>query len=201
MFLFRPGNARLQAVRVSQANCEHNYAEVGASEVGRPVGFTLDHNRICLGQGAEVFEAACTALAAWRMFPPSWTSIYPHDCPQTPGTVVIMLARALGLWWPNALRVVYRIDEVLPLRRVGFAYGTLPAHVECGEERFLIEQDAHGQVWYDVRAFSRPRHPLVRLAFPLARRLQLRFVRDSQQSMQRAVSDIVARQALGVQSN
>lgn len=190
MHLFRPNIAWLEAFRASQTSCECTYADVGASDAGHPAGFTLDHNRVCLGQGEQVFDAACTALRNWRMFPASWTAIYPTNCPQTSGTGVVMLAHALGLWWPNALRVVYRIDEAGPPRRVGFAYGTLPAHVECGEERFLIEQDEQGRVWYDVRAFSRPRHPLVRLAFPLARRLQRRFVRDSQQSMRDAVRGI-----------
>jgi uncharacterized protein (UPF0548 family) len=99
-----------------------------------------------------------------------------------------MQAHALGLWWLNACRIVYVIDEAAPVRRFGFAYGTLPAHVEEGEERFSIEQLADGSVWYDLRAFSRPRYWPVRLAKPVARRLQRRFVRESQAAMQRAVA-------------
>ena len=72
--------------------------------------------------------------------------------------------------------VVYVVDES---RRFGFAYGTLPDHVECGEERFLIEWQLDDSVWYDIFAFSRPQHPLVRLSKPLARRLQKQFARDS----------------------
>lgn len=112
MHLFRPSIAWLQTFRASQTSSKYTYADVGASDAGHPAGFTLDHNRICLGQGAQVFEAACTALRSWRMFPASWTAIYPPDCPQTPGAVVVMLAHALGLWWPNALRIVDRIDEI-----------------------------------------------------------------------------------------
>jgi len=48
---------------------------------------------------------------------------------------------------------VYVIDETVPVRRFGFAYGTLPAHVEQGEERFSVELHADGAVWYDLRAF------------------------------------------------
>ena len=49
------------------------------------------------------------------------------------------------------------MDESGPVRRFGFAYGTLPGHAESGEERFLIEwdQDEDG-VWFDILAFSRP---------------------------------------------
>src|SRR5262245_46391050 len=45
-----------------------------------------------------------------------------------------------------------------PVNRHGFASGTLPAHAESGEERFIVEWDrADGGVWYDILAFSRPR--------------------------------------------
>jgi uncharacterized protein (UPF0548 family) len=69
---------------------------------------------------------------------------------------VAVIARALGLWWLNACRIVYIVDESEPLRRFGFAYGTLPGHVGTGEERFLVEWDPAGDgVWYDILAFSR----------------------------------------------
>jgi uncharacterized protein (UPF0548 family) len=43
-------------------------------------------------------------------------------------------------------------------------------------------------VCYDILAFSKPRHPLVRLSFPLARLLQKRFARESLQRMVREVA-------------
>jgi uncharacterized protein (UPF0548 family) len=43
-----------------------------------------------------------------------------------------------------------------------------------------------GSVWYDLLAFSTPRYWLVRLGYPLTRRLQRRFVRDSLAAMVRA---------------
>ena len=77
----------------------------------------------------------------------------------------------------ETIDVVYVIDEP---RRFGFAYGTLPDHVERGEERFLIEWNANdNSVWYDILAFSRPQHPLVKLSSPLARKLQKQFARES----------------------
>ena len=51
------------------------------------------------------------------------------------------MGRAIGLWWLNACRIVYVVDESGPISKFGFAYGTLPGHVESGEERFLIEWD------------------------------------------------------------
>ena len=75
-----------------------------------------------------------------------------------------------------------------PIGKFGFAYGTLPGHVESGEERFLVEWDRGDDgVWYDILAFSRPNHILTRLGYPVVRRLQKRFGRDSAASMLRAV--------------
>jgi uncharacterized protein (UPF0548 family) len=98
------------------------------------------------------------------------------------------MGRVIGLWWLNACRIVYVIDEGGPVQRFGFAYGTLPGHVESGEERFLIEWDqGENSVWYDILAFSRPRHPLARLGYPFARLMQKRFARDSVKAMVRRV--------------
>jgi uncharacterized protein (UPF0548 family) len=101
---------------------------------------------------------------------------------------VAVVARVLGVWWVNACRVVYVVDQDGPVARSGFAYGTLPGHAESAEERFLAEWDrADDSVWYDILAFSRPRHPLARLGYPLTRRTQRRFARDSAAAMLRAV--------------
>ena len=75
--------------------------------------------------------------------------------------------------------IVYTIDEIGLTPRFGFAYGTLPAHAEHGEEQFLVEMDAQQNVWYSIRSFSRPRLWAARLAYPVVRLLQRRFVRDS----------------------
>ena len=75
------------------------------------------------------------------------------------------------------------IDEP---KRFGFAFGTLPSHVECGEERFLVEWDRNDDnVWYDILAFSRPKFWVCRLGQPLVRRLQRKFARDSVAALQR----------------
>jgi len=48
--------------------------------------------------------------------------------------------------------VVAVVDEP---DRVGWAYGTLPGHPECGEEAFLLTILPSGEVLFEVRAFSR----------------------------------------------
>ena len=80
------------------------------------------------------------------------------------------------------------MDEQGPVQRFGFAYGTLPEHAESGEERFTVEwHEEDDTVWYDIVAFSRPQQLPARLGYPLARRMQKRFARDSAAAMQRTV--------------
>ncbi len=84
-------------------------------------------------------------------------------------------------------RIVHVVDEVEPITRFGFAYGTLPDHAGSGEERFLIEWDrASGEAWYDILAFSRPHWLVARFAYPYMRWLQKRCGRESAAAMVRA---------------
>ena len=164
----------------SQRNLPFTYPEVGATRTDPPAGYTIDHNRVQLGNGEGVYRVAVAALKYWRHFDLGWVTIVPRGVPIEVGATVAVKARAFGTWSLSASRVVYVIEKP---GRFGFAYGTLPDHVECGEERFLIEWLPDDTVWYDIYAFSRPRHPLVRMSFPLARMLQKRFARESLQKM------------------
>jgi len=190
MFLSRKPSAAVVAEFIaSQRELQFTYSPTGATRGEEsPSGFYLDHNRTKLGEGAETFQRAVAALRGWKQFDLGWLSIVPVDTTIEKGAVVAVQAHTFGLWSLNACRIVYLIDETEPLRRFGFAYGTLPDHVECGEERFTVEQHADGLVFYDIFAFSRPRQLLVRMSVPIARALQRRFVRDSMAAMQRAVS-------------
>jgi uncharacterized protein (UPF0548 family) len=160
----------------TQRNLPFTYAEVGATNTTPPADYNVDHNRIRLGEGEATYERAVEALKNWRHFDLGWVTIVPRGVVVEAGATVAVRARAFGTWSLSACRVVYVIDEP---RRFGFAYGTLPDHVERGEERFLIEWLDDDSVWYDILAFSRPQHPLVKLSAPLARRLQKRFGRES----------------------
>lgn len=161
----------------SQRELPFTYPEVGATNTNPPAGgYTVDHNRVQLGSGEAAYKTGVEALKNWRHFDLGWVTIVPRGVPIEVGATVAVKARAFGTWSLNASRVVYTIEED---RRFGFAYGTLPDHVEKGEERFLIEWLPDDSVWYDILAFSRPQHPLVRLSTPLARMLQKRFARDS----------------------
>ena len=178
----------------SQRDLPFTYAEVGATRFDHPAapdGFTLDHNRVRLGTGNDAFERAVEALKQWRQFELGWVTVVPRGVKLEKDAVVAVKARACGTWSLNACRMVYVIDDKVLVRRAGFAYGTLPDHVERGEERFLIEMDPTDDgVWYDILAFSRPRHPLVRASFPVARILQKRFARDSMALMKSVVNPV-----------
>lgn len=108
--------------------------------------------------------------------------------PVAVGSTVGVLAHVFGLWVFNACRIVYVVEEHGPIETFGFAYGTLPAHVEQGEERFLVHwAQEDNSVWYDILALSRPHHVVAYLGYPYVRRLQKRFARESLQAMLTAV--------------
>jgi uncharacterized protein (UPF0548 family) len=191
LFLRRPTVRTIQAFLAAQAKLNLTYAAVGATTATPPAGYVMDHTRIKLGQGERVFVAAKAALERWQQFRLGWLEASPEDTPIKEGQVVAILARSLGLWWLNACRIVAVVNEDGPVRRFGFAYGTLPDHAGGGEERFLIEWDRdEGSVWYDILAFSRPRHVLARLGYPWVRRVQKRFGRESGAVMYRMVGAV-----------
>jgi uncharacterized protein (UPF0548 family) len=187
----RPTDRHLMAARLRDAHRPLTYPYRGCTRSATPPpGYVCDHNRTPLGVGPEAFDAAIAALRRWAQFPPAWVVVDPADAPIRVGTVVSVAARVYGVWWANACRIVEVIDEPT---RFGFAYGTLPGHVEMGEERFTVELAADGVVWYSILAHSRPRHWLTKLAHPLARRAQKRFARDSLAAMRAGVAETVRR--------
>lgn len=184
MPLFRkPQPSAIRDFLNQQRGLKFTYDAVGATASEAPSDFTVDHTRTEIGHGEPAFAAAKAALAEWRQFDLGWIEAWPANTPIRTGEVVSVIARVAGLWWLNAARIVYVVDEPGPERRFGFAYGTLPGHAERGEERFQVEMDAAGRVWYDVLAFSRPRHVLARIGYPYTRRMQKRFARGSAAAM------------------
>jgi len=189
--ILRPDATAIARHLGAQRALPFSYPEVGRSRDGQvpsgyvseprdgqvPSGYKLDHNRQLLGRGEATFAAAKDAIRGWRMFP-AWAAIEPR-APIARDEVIAIVIRA-GVWWLNAARIVYVIDEP---RRFGFAYGTLPGHAERGEERFSVDWLSDDSVWYDLRAFSRPRHWAAWLAYPVTRALQRRFVRHSKAAM------------------
>ncbi len=186
--LARPSHVRIQSFLDSQQTAPFSYAEQGATRGPTPAGYTCGLHRIRLGHGAAAFARAVAALEQWKMFDTGWTTLYPPNPPIRTGSTVALLVRHYGFWSLHVCRIVYVVDERGPHSEYGFAYGTLPAHAERGEERFTVDMRPEDQsVWYNIQAFSRPRG-LARAASPLARKLQKRFARDSLQAVLRATA-------------
>jgi len=146
--LRRPNPAQAAAFLASQQGATFTYAEVGATRTDSPpAGYTVDRNRIRLGAGAETFDGAVEALRRWKMLTHEWATIAPPNASVQVGTTVAVVVRHYGFWSMNACRIVYVMDDATEIdgsrvRRVGFAYATLPEHGAVGEERFLVEWHA-----------------------------------------------------------
>ncbi len=185
--LRRPSTETIRKFLAVQSKLGFTYTAVGATASVPPAGYAVDHTRVKLGEGDEVFARGRAALERWEQFHLGWVEVHSPQTRICTGEVVAVIARPIGLWSLNACRIIEVIDENGPVRRFGFAYGTLPDHAATGEERFLVEWDqTSGEVWYDILAFSRPHQFLSRLGYWSMRRVQKRFRRESAAAMVRA---------------
>lgn len=181
-----PNTEAVRSFLSDQVDLPFSYPEVGASRMigadgkGAPRGYAVDHHREPLGSGREVFERAKRGVEEWKMFSLDWMVLCWPYLRIAPGEVCAVLAMHMGFWSMNAARIIYVIDEE---RRFGFGYGTLPGHCFAGEERFLLEWLPDDSVWYQVTSFSRPRHWMARVGYPVARLIQKRFGPQSAEAL------------------
>jgi uncharacterized protein (UPF0548 family) len=147
------------------AGLQLTYAEVGATRTTLPAGYHHVSRHETIGRGQAAFEAAGRGLCEWQMHLRCHMTV--HTSPGLAAGQDVLMRVGLG---PARLttpcRVIYTIDE--PHRR-GFAYGTLPGHVESGEEAFWVTLGDDEAVAFDIVAFSRPATTFMRLAGPLGR--------------------------------
>jgi uncharacterized protein (UPF0548 family) len=180
-----PDADRIAEIFTGLATAEYSYSQVGATRGTIPNGYNVDQYSARLGAGDAVFESAKDAIRTWTPFHLPWIRVVAQSEP-APGVMAAVVVRLVGLWWTNVSRVIYTVDEA---DSFGFAYGTLPYHAEAGEELFTVERSGDSaEVTYRVLAFSRPRHPLARLGYPLSRAAQRRFGVGSIDAMRRATS-------------
>jgi uncharacterized protein (UPF0548 family) len=186
LFLRKPSGSVLETFLRRQHDSPFSYPSRGCTRAAKaPAGYTRDHLRVELGTGPADFQAAREAICAWKMFDLGWTAVIDPACPVVVGRAVGVLARVACVWTLSACRIVEVYDD--PGRRFGFSYGTLETHPLRGEERFLVELDSAGRVWFDLVAVSCPRGWALRVARPVVRILQRRFRRDAGAAMQQAV--------------
>lgn len=166
-----PSVALLESMRRDGELEPFTYGPVGVVERGGSLpGFRRDRWARTIGHGERVFDAAASALLSWDLQRRSGLVVH-SDGPPAPGRVVAMAAPLPILYVDVVCRVVDVIDEP---RRRGFVYGTLSCHPEIGEESFAIAIDDGGEVTLQIAAVWRLRHPLARLAPPVARFFQRR---------------------------
>jgi uncharacterized protein (UPF0548 family) len=191
MFMLRKPAAKwIDGCLRLQRRLPFSYRDVGATRDGAtPAGYRSAVHRVCLGEGAATFARAKEAIRGWKMFPQEFLHVCWPQSPIEPGSTVGILCRSYGLWSLLCCRIVYVVDEPeRDVERFGFAYGTLPKHMESGEERFVVEWDHRDdRVWYEVRMFCRPPNWLARLVDPIVRRLQRKFGALTKEAMLRAV--------------
>ena len=180
-FLQRPTKSQITAC-LKRCDLQPTYPNPGLTHPDKalepPNTFHVDRHSVTLGQGQEVFERAKKALFSWRMYETGWTFLEPQTPPKA-GSVHAVTAKHFGFYSLNPVQVIYTVQTDA---RACFAVGSLPGHVEHGEERFLLELAPAGVV-FEILAVSRPASPLVRLAAPLGRRIQGAFFRDAQEAM------------------
>jgi uncharacterized protein (UPF0548 family) len=195
MLLRKPSDAEVREFLAAQSELPFSYREVGATRNSStpPAGYPINHYRGTLGRGQETFKRARAAICAWKMYHLSWTKLCWPETEIKEGAVVAVLANHFGLWSLNACRIIYTLEEDgSPSARYGFAFGTLPGHVEEGEERFTVEWDEKSnEVAYELFAFARPKPLIAKIGSPLVRSVQRRFALDSFAAMKRAVNQAV----------
>ena len=202
MFLLRKPTADdIHHYLQAQRQEDFSYADVGLSEWdGHPQGFNVARHTVDLGRGPQAYDAARSAIDSWSMFPAEMASLYWPSVEPAVGNEVVVGFRAGPLWSLNPCRVVYTVNSQVGLvQKYGFAYGTLPGHVEKGEERFQVLWDlATDRVTYEIFCFSAAQHLLATVGYPFVLYQQARFRRLSGRAMQKYVA---AAKAPGQQSD
>ena len=187
-FLTKPSNEFIREFIATQRNLDFSFPNADIDSMDATRGYAVDHNRVEVGKGQEVFSRAVSAIKRWEMFNIGWLELLWPEAPIEEGTTVAVLVHHLGFWSLNACKIVRVIDEVEPVRRYGFVYGTLPDHAERGQERFTVEwRHDSNKVIYDILAYSRPNTLFAKLGYPFTRALQKRFARHSMRAMFQAV--------------
>lgn len=141
------------------------YTEIGATRGELPPGYHHLRLRREVGRGAADFHRLGEAVLGYRM-QRGLGILRDTSRPAAEPDAEVTVRLGIGPFGVRApCRVVYVLREP---DRIGFAYGTLPGHPECGEELFAVEYDRETETVFGVvTAFSRPAVRLTRLAGPL----------------------------------
>lgn len=186
----QPSSERIARYLSGKTGLPLTYPELGMTAwQTAPAGYVIDRNRVKLGQGRSTFDRAVAALQGWEHFNVGWARVADPRLPLEKESTNAVISWLPPVAVTCACRIVYTINSTeASVETFGFAYGTLPDHPECGEERFTIQWNKDDDsVWYELYALSKPGLLLVRATYPLARLMQKRFAKDSMAAMVGAV--------------
>ncbi|MDQ1377829.1 MAG: hypothetical protein QOE15_2002 [Acidimicrobiaceae bacterium] len=184
--LRRPSDDLLRRVLDDQRAKPFSYPSVGATRSGAaPSGYRTDRFDTDLGADEDDrFNRAGQALLRWVPQRGTGIRIFPDHPVAADQAFVLVLPLPLSGWAVAPARVAYLLDEP---DRVGYAYGTLPAHPAQGEEAFIVVRSG-GRVRFEVVAFSRPHDVLARVGKPVSRLLQVRTIKSYLLAMEAATA-------------
>jgi len=138
------------------------------------------------------FERVRDRILRLRLFPPQSISLYADtpDATAALGATVVQHFFLGPLAVESGVRIVGledRADDAS--RHVSLTWATLKGHPERGIETFSARMDAGGMIHVAIHARSRPGALVVRLASPIARRLQVRLSHQSLALLAKAAGD------------
>lgn len=167
-----PGDMKQRLDRKYRSCCSTTptYPELGGTRDDLlPVGYDHLYRRVQLGCGDDTFDTCRSALRAWAPQRAAGIAVYPSGAVLQVGETVLLGWRFGPFHLSAPCRIVWTVDDP---DLTGFGYGTLPGHPEQGEESFTVARNTAGDVWFVVRAFSRPATWFARLGAPITRRAQ-----------------------------
>ena len=85
--LQKPSAESIRQFLLTQRKLGFTYSAVGATATVPPVGYVVDHTRIKLGVGEEIFESAKVSLRRWEHFNLGWVEAIPNSTPIENGQV------------------------------------------------------------------------------------------------------------------
>lgn len=178
MFLRRPSDSKIAAFKKRQSKNSPNFT---IEQQQRKI--EVQHHRVKLGQGEELFAFARELIKEWQVFCTPDCTAYPPDEPPKVGLTTVSLLREWGIWFLISCRITEVLDSN---EEYGFTYETLPGHVECGYETFKVKMDpVTKDVDYIIDSKSNHRFFLFWLASPIVHWLQMRYKINSAKHMQK----------------
>lgn len=127
-----------------------------------------------VGHGRRDFRKAKRLVESWEHFNLGWA--YTNAPRVSVGESVIVVAKSLGVWTINPLRVYSTRRSRGTLT---FSHRTLHGHQLSGEETFCLEMKRNGDVTFGIETVSQPGTLLAALTYPVVRMYQNKFKQDS----------------------